>query len=120
MRTSEERIAAVHRRAAELDRQRSARDVKILQAAAAAASFAFVILLAGMFPRIAEHGTGPGSGAAETMNASVFSGSAAAGYVVIAVIAFLLGMFVTVFCFRLKKWKDEQNRKDDCDRMNEA
>ena len=30
-----------------------------------------------------------------------------------AVIAFLLGMFVTVFCFRLKRWKDDQNRKDD-------
>ena len=113
MRTSEERIAAVHRRAAELDRQRSARDVKILQAAAAAASFAFVILLAGMFPRIADQGTDPAAGAPETMNASIFSGSAAGGYIVIAVIAFLLGMFVTVFCFRLKRWKDDQNRKDD-------
>ena len=31
---------------------------------------------------------------------------------VIAILAFLLGILVTVFCFRLKKWMSEKDRRD--------
>ena len=31
--------------------------------------------------------------------------------IVISILAFLLGITVTVFCFRLKKWMDEKDRK---------
>ena len=50
------------------------------------------------------------------MQASIFNGSSSVGYIVIAVIAFLLGAFVTVFCFRLKKWQEKKNREEDHDR----
>ena len=46
------------------------------------------------------------------MSASLFSGSGALGYIVIALLSFLLGVSVTVFCFRLKKWQDERDRED--------
>ena len=35
------------------------------------------------------------------------------GFLVIALIAFVLGVAVTVFCFRLKKWNDEKDKEDD-------
>lgn len=34
-------------------------------------------------------------------------------FLVIASIAFVLGVAVTVFCFRLKKWNDEKDKEDD-------
>ena len=41
------------------------------------------------------------------MSASIFTGHAALGYVVIAILAFSLGAFVTVFCFRLRRQKGD-------------
>lgn len=34
------------------------------------------------------------------------------GLIAVVVVAFILGIAVTEFCFRLKKWNDE-NREDD-------
>ena len=117
MRTNEERINAMHARASELNRQKRARRVRIMQAAGAAVSFAATIVLAVCIPRLVDFETNPtGSpigqaGTSETMNASIFGNSAALGYIVIALIAFLLGVTLTIFCFRLREWqkhKDEQ------------
>ena len=117
MRTNEERINAMHARASELNKQRRARRVRIMQAAGAAVSFAATIVLAVCIPRLVNFETNPtGSpiGQAETsgtMNASIFGNSAVLGYVVIALLAFLLGVTLTIFCFRLREWqkhKDEQ------------
>jgi len=41
--------------------------------------------------------------------ASIFHGGAALGYIVIGLLAFLLGVCVTVLCFRLR----QMNREDD-------
>ena len=46
------------------------------------------------------------------MNASIFSDSGVSGYLVIAILAFLLGITVTVFCFRLKKYMDGKGPED--------
>lgn len=117
MRTNEERINAMHARASELNKQRRARQVRIMQAAGAAVSFAATIVLAVCVPRLADFETEPAgsplgqAGTSGIMNASIFSNSAALGYVVIALIAFLLGVTLTIFCFRLREWqkhKDEQ------------
>lgn len=112
MRTNEERIAAMHVRAAELNTQKRANHVRILQSAGAAVSFAAVILLALSMPNISAFGPGSAAGSPNDMHASIFGESSALGYVVISVIAFLLGTAVTIFCFRLKRWQDEKGEKD--------
>ena len=43
------------------------------------------------------------------MNASIFSGTAALGYIVIGILAFVLGVGVTIFCFRFKKKQEEDD-----------
>ena len=37
------------------------------------------------------------------MNGSIFAGSSMLGYLVIIIIAFVLGSAVTVFCYQIKK-----------------
>lgn len=112
MRTDEERINAMHVRAAELDEQRRARKVRIMQSAGVAVSFAAVIILALFMPRLADFGPGgPDGSAVEGMNASIFGDSAALGYIVISIIAFLLGVSLTIFCFRLREWQEGKNRQ---------
>ena len=111
MRTNEERIAAMHTRAAEINRQKNDRRVMIAQTAAAVVSLAAVIALALFIPQIAPV-TPQGAGAAGAgMNASIFGSSEALGYIVTGVIAFLFGTCMTVFCFRLKRWKTEKDEQ---------
>ncbi len=112
MRTTEERINAMHARAAEMNIQRRARFVRTLQAVGSAASFAVVILLAVFMPRNASFGAGTAGSSADDMHASIFNGSGSLGYIVIAIVAFLLGMTVAIFCFRLKKWRDDKDDEE--------
>jgi membrane protein DedA with SNARE-associated domain len=113
MRTNEERIAEMHARAKELNRQKRTHRVRILQSAFAAACFAAVILMAVYMPKTVTLLTDSAAASSEDMQASIFIRSGAIGYVVIAVIAFLLGMTVTVFCFCLKKWQEEKEQEED-------
>ena len=109
MRTNEERIAALHTRAAELEKEKREQRVRILQAVSATVCFAAVIVLALLMPGFAENfaGGSPQNG----MSASMLSDSSALGYIVIGIVAFLLGVSVTIFCFRLKKWEDVKDQR---------
>ena len=111
MRTNEERIAAMHRRAGELRRAQRRKQVLLIQSATAAVSFAAVLLLAVFVPEVSG-GTLP-EPAPGTMNASIFFGNHVSAMIVIAVLSFLLGVALTVFCFRLKKWQDRKEREDE-------
>ena len=39
----------------------------------------------------------------QSMSGSIFAGSSMLGYLVIGIIAFILGVSVTVFCYQVKK-----------------
>ena len=104
MRTNEERIAAMHQRAAEMNRADRARKVRIMQATGAVVACAATIMLAIFMPRISDFQPDPNGS-----TGSIFADSGALGYIVIAIIAFLLGVALTMFCYRLREW---QMRKD--------
>lgn len=112
MRTDEERINRMHARAAQLNRQKRTNKVKLMQAAGAVVSFAAVIMLAIFVPQSEDLDSGSQTGQTGGMHASIFGDSAALGYIVVAIIAFLLGIAVTIFCFRLRKWQEEKDRQD--------
>ena len=113
MRTNEERVAALHRRAKELKRERRAHQVRITQVGAVAACFAVIVSLAILMPDYA--GSASAEGAAGGVRASIFSGGGALGLVVVGITAFLLGIAVTLFCFYLKKWQKEKEKDDEGD-----
>ena len=114
MRSHEERVVETKRRIAKIEREKRLRRDKITMISAVAACLALLIGASLAMPGIAANiQTGNYSGF-ETA-ASMYGGGAALGYIVIGLLAFLLGVCVTVLCFRLR----QMNREDDQDKESE-
>ena len=106
MRSLEERVAETKRRIAARQREKRRRRNTIAMASAVAACLALLIGTSLAMPGIAANiQTGDYSGF-ETA-ASIFHGGAALGYIVIGLLAFLLGVCVTVLCFRIRQLSRE-------------
>ena len=114
MRSHEERVAEAKRRIAKIEQEKRRRRNTVTMACAVAACLALLVGASLAMPGIAASiQTGDYSGF-ETA-ASIFHGGAALGYIVIGLLAFLLGVCVTVLCFRLR----QMNREDGQDRESE-
>ena len=114
MRSHEERVVEAKRRIAKIEREKRRRRDTITIASAVAACLALLIGASLAMPGIAASiQTGNYSGL-ETA-ASIFHGGAALGYIVIGLLAFLLGVCVTVLCFRLRQMsrEDDQNKESE-------
>ena len=114
MRSHEERVAETKRRIAKIELEKRRRRDTITIASAVAACLALLIGASLAMPGIATRiQTGDYSGF-ETA-ASIFHGGAALGYIVIGLLAFLLGVCVTVLCFRLRQMsrEDDQNKESE-------
>ena len=106
MRSHEERVAETKRRIAKMEREKQRRRNTITMASAVAACLILLIGASLAMPGIAARiQTGDYSGF-ETA-ASMYGGGAALGYIVIGLLAFLLGVCVTVLCFRLRQMNQE-------------
>ncbi len=109
MRSHEERVAETKRRIAKIEREKRRRRNTITMASAVAACLVLLIGASLAMPGIAESiQTGDYSGF-ETA-ASMYGGGAALGYIVIGLLAFLLGVCVTVLCFRLRQMSCEDGQ----------
>ena len=114
MRSHEERVAETKRRIAKMEREKRRRRNTITMASAVAACLVLLIGASLAMPGIAASiQTGDYSGF-ETA-ASMYGGGAVLGYIVIGLLAFLLGVCVTVLCFRLR----QMSREDGQDRKSE-
>ena len=114
MRSHEERVTETKRRIAKIERENRLRRNTIAMASAVAAFLALLIGASLAMPGIAASiRTGNYSGFETT--ASIYGGGAALGYIVIGLLAFLLGVCVTVLCFRLRQMNREngQNRESE-------
>ena len=115
MRSHEERVAETKRRIAKMEREKRRRRNTITMASAVAACLALLIGVSLAMPGIAARiQTGDYSGF-ETA-ASMYGGGAALGYIVIGLLAFLLGVCVTILCFRIR----QMNREDDQNEESEG
>ena len=114
MRSHEERVTETKRHIAKIERENRLRRNTIAMASAVAACLALLIGASLAMPGIAASiRTGNYSGFETT--ASIYGGGAALGYIVIGLLAFLLGVCVTVLCFRLRQMNREngQNRESE-------
>ena len=112
MRSHEERVAETKRRIAKIELEKRRRHNTITIASSVAACLALLIGASFAMPGIAAHiQTGNYSGF-ETA-ASIFHGGAALGYIVIGLLAFLLGVCVTVLCFRIRQLSRENAQDKD-------
>ena len=115
MRSHEERVVETKRRIAKIEREKRLRRDKITMISAVAACLALLIGASLAMPGIAANiQTGNYSGF-ETA-ASMYGGGAALGYIVIGLLAFLLGVCVTILCFRIR----QMNREDDQNKEREG
>ncbi len=106
MRSHEERVAEAKRRIAGRERNMRLRRGRILTAAAAAACLALIAGCAIAMPDLTARLRPDGAAGFETA-ASMYGGSGALGYIVIGILAFLLGVCVTILCFRLRRMDRE-------------
>ena len=106
MRSHEERIAEAKRRIAKMEREKRLRRNTITAASAVAACLALIVGVSFVMPDIAVKIQTGGYAGFETA-ASIFHGGAALGYIVIGLLAFLLGVCVTVLCFRIRQLSHE-------------
>ena len=106
MRSHEERVVETKRRIAAMERKKRLRRNTVTMASTVAACLVLLIGASLAMPGIAANiQTGNYSGF-ETA-ASIFHGGAALGYIVIGLLAFLLGVCVTVLCFRIRQLNRE-------------
>lgn len=101
MRNTDERLAAVKRRERELEQEHRRRKGLWIAAVSVATCLLLIggaaLAMPGWSERLAAAPpAGPG------LAASMFSGGGQLGYLVIGILAFLLGAAVTILCFRLR------------------
>ena len=111
MLSHEERIAEVKRRIAAKEHQKRLQRGRITAVSCVAACLAvivgFSLSMRGIVDQI-ELGTSSGFETAATM----FGGSAALGYIVIGLLAFVLGVCVTILCFRIRLLNKEEQTEE--------
>ena len=114
MRSHEERIAEVKRRIAEKERRRRQQQERIAAVFGVAACLAVIVGVSFFMPDVVNRMEPSMSSGFETA-ASIFHSGAALGYIVIGLLAFLLGVCVTVLCFRLRQMsrEDDQNKESE-------
>ena len=107
MRSNEERISEFHKRVAKLQCKRQKR---ILAACTVACSAMFVALI-GMITYLAQP-TASFTGASYA-GASLIDGSVAGGYVLIATVAFMLGIILAVLVRKYREYSGRQGSDGD-------
>ena len=112
MRSHEERIAEVKRRIVEKERQKRRQRRQIATVSGVAACLAVIVGAAFSMPGISEQimlGTSSGLETAGT----ILGGGTVPGYIIIGLLAFLLGVCVTILCFRIRRLDKEEQAEED-------
>ncbi len=111
MQNDKEFLMRMHQRAAEIEAQAVRRRIRFVQILSASAGIAAVIAIALMMPD-----TGIGTDMqAISMQASIFSDNRSLGYIVTGLLAFMLGVGVTLLCYKLKQYNQNKENKNDRD-----
>ncbi len=109
MRNTDERLAAVQNRMATLDRQSRQTRGRWIAAVSAAACLLAIVSLSFCMPGWVENSVYAESGGMASA-ASLFAENGALGYLVIGIVAFVLGVSVTVLCFRLRSGAQDKDQ----------
>ncbi len=116
MRTNEERAELIHKRTAELKRERQQRKQRRLDRLCIAACLILVVGIGSFLP---DWVVGvPGGEVHHASGAASLVGShAALGYILMGLMAFLLGVFVTVLLYRLHRRNEREQRENSDDEL---
>ena len=118
MRSHEERVAETKRRIAKIEREKRRRNT-VTMVSAVAACLALLVGASFAMPGIAARAQAGDYAGFETA-ASMYGGGAALGYIVIGLLAFLLGVCVTILCFRLRQISREDGQDEESEGIHGA
>ena len=110
MRSHEERVAETKRRIAKIEREKRLRRNTVTMASAVAACLALLIGASLAMPGMTAQ-LQPDSCTGFETAASMYGGGDALGYIIVGLLAFLLGVCMTILCFRLQQM--ERDEKDE-------
>ena len=110
MRSHEERFAETKRRIAARQRKEQRRRGTIAMFSATAACLVLIVGVSFAMPDMTARLRPDGVAGFETA-ASMYGGGSALCYIVIGILAFLLGVCVTILCFRLRRIDREDTRE---------
>ena len=116
MRSHEERIAEVRRRITEKERQKK-RKQRIVAISCIAACLAVIFGASFVMSGISRQMV-PGISSGYETAATILGGGAAPEYIIIGVLSFLLGVCVTILCFRVHLLDKEDQAEQRGDRAN--
>ena len=116
MRTNEERAGLVHKRAAEIKRERQKKKQRALDMSCIAACLILVIGLGSLMPGLAA-GIPGGEVHHASGAASLVGSHAALGYILMGLMAFLLGVCVTVLLYRLHRRNEREQQENSNDEL---
>ena len=111
MRTNEARARLIHRRAAEIKQERRIKRRRRLDAACMAVCLLLVIGIGVLMPGLMRN-TVDGGIVHPSGTASLLGSHAALGYIIMGLLAFLLGVCVTVLLYRLRRREERQKQED--------
>ena len=119
MRSKAERVAAVKQRVIQLEVRRQQRRNRTAVLASVTVCLTIIVAAAFVMPNITAR-LAAGDYAGYETAASIFGGSVAIGYVVIGLLAFVLGVLTTVLCFKLRdsQKKDSKTEGERDDRVD--
>ena len=111
MRTNEARARLIHRRTAEIKQERQIKKQRRLDAVCMAACLLLVIGIGTLMPGLMRN-TADGGIVHPSGTASLLGSHAALGYIIMGLLAFLVGVCVTGLLFRLR-WRGERQKRED-------
>ena len=114
MRSTDERMALLKKRTAEIEKKHKNKRAKLIKISSSAPCTVLVIAISNFIAynmELKDLGHIPASG-----TASLFTGGYFLGYTVIGILAFLLGVCVTVLCSMLHKKNKEEDDVGGTDR----
>ena len=116
MRTNEERIGLIHKRTAEIKRERQKRKQRALDMICIAACLILIVGIGSFLPDWVV--VIPGGEVHHASGAASLVGShAALGYILMGLMAFLLGACVTVLLYRLHRRSERKQRENPDDEL---
>ena len=116
MRTNEERIRLIHKRTAELNRERQRRKQRALDMICMAACLILVVGIGSFMPGLTA-GIPGGEVHHASGAASLVGSHAALGYILMGLMAFLLGVCVTVLLYILHRRNERKQRENSDDEL---
>ena len=116
MRTNEERAGLIHKRTAEIKKERQKRKQRALDVICIAACLILVVGIGSFMPDLVADISG-GAVRHASGAASLVGSHGALGYILMGIMAFLLGVCVTVLLYRLHRRNETKQRENSDDEL---